>query len=143
MTLICLVADVFLALAVYNDAKAKANNEPILWAILVGIFGLIPGIIYLCIRNSEFNKRIFCPHCGFAHPISLKNCPQCGIYNNYSEPFDNYLTAEYKKKAKVFLIISLILIGVCFIFAIIMVCLFFLTVASYSDISYYSYYPHY
>lgn len=104
-----IVQQVMFGLAAYNDAKAKGNGEPLMWGLLIGFLGLIPGIVYLCLRNSAANKMIYCQKCGFVHPISLPYCPQCGVSNPYSMPFNNPMTPEYARKAKRDLIIAIVL----------------------------------
>ena len=34
-----IVQQVMFGLAAYNDAKARGNNEPLMWGLLVGILG--------------------------------------------------------------------------------------------------------
>ena len=43
---------VFLALAVYQDARSRYNNNALMWGLLVGFFDLIPAIVYLCLRKN-------------------------------------------------------------------------------------------
>ena len=78
--LVCLVgvaAQVLLGLATYNDAKARGNNDPVMWGLLVGFLGWIPGIVYLCLRNNNANRLMTCPQCGFVHRVAEPFCPQC------------------------------------------------------------------
>ena len=53
-------AQVLLGLATYNDAKARGNNDPVMWGLLVGFLGWIPGIVYLCLRNNNANRLMTC-----------------------------------------------------------------------------------
>ena len=103
---------IMLALAVFYDAKARGNSEPLMWALLVGLLGLVPGVIYLCMRDSAKNRMIVCPQCHAVHAIGLPNCPQCGVYNPYCYPFCNPEIPMYAKKAKTFFIIAMILLAV-------------------------------
>ena len=89
---VCLVgvaAQVLLGLATYNDAKARGNNDPVMWGLLVGFLGWIPGIVYLCLRNNNANRLMTCPQCGFVHRVAEPFCPQCRVQNPYSAPFQN------------------------------------------------------
>ena len=54
-------AQVLLGLATYNDAKARGNNDPVMWGLLVGFLGWIPGIVYLCLRNNNANRLMTLP----------------------------------------------------------------------------------
>jgi hypothetical protein len=38
--LLCLLAQILIAIAVYNDAMAKGNSEPVMWGVLTGILVL-------------------------------------------------------------------------------------------------------
>ena len=74
-------AQVLLGLATYNAAKARGNNDPVMWGLLVGFLGWIPGIVYLCLRNNNANRLMTCPQCGFVHRVAEPFCPQCRVQN--------------------------------------------------------------
>ena len=100
---VCLVgvaAQVLLGLATYNDAKARGNNDPVMWGLLVGFLGWIPGIVYLCLRNNNANRLMTCPQCGFVHRVAEPFCPQCRVQNPYSAPFQNPHTQQQAPPAK-------------------------------------------
>ena len=97
-------AQVLLGLATYNDAKARGNNDPVMWGLLVGFLGWIPGIVYLCLRNNNANRLMTCPQCGFVHRVAEPFCPQCRVQNPYSAPFQNPLTQQQAHRAKMLLI---------------------------------------
>ena len=97
-------AQVLLGLATYNDAKARGNNDPVMWGLLVGFLGWIPGIVYLCLRNNNANRLMTCPQCGFVHRVAEPFCPQCRVQNPYSAPFQNPLTQQQAHRAKLLLI---------------------------------------
>ena len=104
---VCLVgvaAQVLMGLATYNDAKARGNNDPVMWGLLVGFLGWIPGIVYLCLRNNNANRLMTCPQCGFVHRVAEPFCPQCRVQNPYSAPFQNPLTQQQAHRAKLLLI---------------------------------------
>ena len=43
-------SQVMLALCIYNDAKARGDQNAVLFAVLSGVLGIIPAIIYLVLR---------------------------------------------------------------------------------------------
>lgn len=100
-----ITASVMLALAVYNDAKSKWNANAVMWAVLVGILGLIPGIVYLCVRNEPLKKIYACHNCGWGNPLLARQCGRCGagLYYPTEETF------SLQKKARNFLITGVIL----------------------------------
>ncbi|HEX3037694.1 MAG TPA: hypothetical protein VHO94_01710 [Oscillospiraceae bacterium] len=124
---------ILLAIAVYNDAQAKGNNEPVMWAVLTGIFGLIPIIIYLCVRNNNRNRLIICQNCGFTHRIAELNCPQCGIANPFSQQFSNPLSQIQQKRANKLLIAAIIVFAVAIVLCIISVLWFVTSVINNAD----------
>lgn len=109
-------SQILFAFAVYYDAKAKNNSDPVMWALLTGFLGIIPAIIYLCMRGKESDRLIYCPQCGISHKISLPNCPQCGIVNTYAAPFIGPQVDIWKKRAKLCLIWGIILFVLIFLF---------------------------
>lgn len=121
MTILCLIGiaeRVLFALAAYNDARAKSNPDAIMWGLLVGFLGLIPGIIYLCIRNSAKGYTV-CTACGCAHVATDSNCPKCGSPNPVSSQFLNPLAAQQAHQAKVLFTIAFVLVGVGILAAIV------------------------
>lgn len=103
-----ITAYVMLALAVYNDAKSKWNANAVMWAVLVGILGLIPGIVYLCVRNEPLKKIYACHNCGWGNPLSARQCGHCGAGLYY--PTEE--TVQRQKKAKTLLIWGIVMYGV-------------------------------
>ncbi len=102
---------VLFALAVYNDAVAKENHEATMWALLVGFLGLIPGIIYLCVRSSP-QRKVCCPRCGLWHNAYETVCPRCGTPNPAPAiPQQNPYLLQNEQKAKKLLIGGII----CFV----------------------------
>ena len=106
------------ACAAYYDARSKCNKDAVMWALLIGFLGLIPEIIYLCVRNSGRNF-VICTNCGLNHSAYDTNCRRCGAPNQNSSQFMNPLAANQAHRAKVLLITALVLIGVGFITAIV------------------------
>ena len=83
LVIAAILAQIFLGLAVYHDAKSKGNSSAGMWGVLTGVFGWIPAIIYLCVRSSASQRIIQCTTCGFAIPASAPGCPNC----NHANPF--------------------------------------------------------
>ena len=115
--LAAVAGSVLFGCAVYNDAKSKWNDNATMWGVLVGILGLIPGIIYLCVRNEPLKRIYVCHNCGWGNPLSARQCRRCGAGLYY--PTEE--TARLQKKAKAFLIIGLVLWGLAAIGEIFMI----------------------
>lgn len=134
VSLLALAARVLFALAAYNDACAKANPDALMWGLLTGFLGLIPGIIYLCIRNSSRND-IVCPSCGFRHYFYDAVCPRCGAPNQPQQN-RNPLAGEQARRAKLFLTIAAALTGVV-ILAVIVCVVFVVGISSFGGNAFY------
>ena len=128
--LIYIAERVLFAFAAYNDARAKSNPDAVMWGLLIGFFGLIPGIIYLCVRNSGRNF-VVCPNCGCSHYFGDMNCPNCGAPNQASQ-YANPFAAQQAHKARVQLTVAIVLIGIGVVVTIIGVFVFVATVFSYA-----------
>lgn len=100
---------VLFAMAVYSDARAKNNSESLMWALLVGFLGLIPGIIYLCVRNSSSGAAM-CPNCGFYHKSTDFTCPKCGAPNPTPNQFNNPYIEQQAHRAKILLIVAVVIV---------------------------------
>lgn len=109
---------VLFAFAAYYDSRSKCNKDAVMWALLIGFLGLIPEVIYLCVRNSGENYSI-CANCGLNHSAYDTNCPRCGAPNQNTPHIMNPFAAKQAHKAKILLITALGLIGVGFITAIV------------------------
>lgn len=107
LAIAAILAQIFLGLAVYHDAKSKGNSSSGLWGVLTGVFGWIPAIIYLCVRNSASQRIIQCTTCGFAIPASAQGCPNCNHANPYAQQFYGPFVEQSKKRAKGFLIAAI------------------------------------
>ena len=107
--LLALGANVLMGLATYNDAKSRMNDSAAMWGVLVGLFFWIPGIIYLCTRNNAMNRMIMCRNCGWGLPMSYGRCPRCGAPNPYSQYLYSPQARQYRDRAKVMLIIAIVL----------------------------------
>jgi hypothetical protein len=124
--LIGLAERVLFAVAAYNDASSKSNPDAIMWALLIGFLGLIPGIIYLCVRNSGQGYAICC-NCGCTYHMNDMNCPRCGAPNPMPAQYGNPFAAQQQHRAKALLIAALVLIGVGIVSVIVInIGLFFL-----------------
>lgn len=115
-----ILGNIFLGLSIYNDAKARGNDNPGMWGVLAGIFTWIPAIIYLCVRNNAKNRLIACATCGFFMTAATPGCPNCGQKNPHAVCFDVPEMSIYRKKAKKFLIAFICLYGVSILLMIAM-----------------------
>ncbi|MGX8701344.1 hypothetical protein [Caproiciproducens sp.] len=134
VSLPALAARVLFALAAYSDACAKANPDALMWGLLIGFLGLIPGVVYLCIRNSSRNYLV-CPNCGFRHYFYDAVCPRCGAPNQPQQN-RNPLAGEQARRAKLFLTIAVALTGVT-ILAVMVFTVFVVSVSSFGGNAFY------
>lgn len=124
MTLVAVTSLLFLAerilfgMTAYYDAVSKGSGEATMWGLLIGFFGPIPGIIYLCVRNSP-QRRACCPKCGFWHSVYEPACPRCGEPNPMTPPPINPYQQLAAERARKLLIAAIICIGVGIIIAIV------------------------
>ncbi len=109
--LFLLAVRILLGMAAYHDAQAKGNPEALLWALLIGFLGLIPGIIYLCVRDTA-RPMVCCPGCGRWHRSEEAFCPACGRPSASAPPQANPYAAILEDKAKKELIAAAVCFGV-------------------------------
>ncbi len=114
---------VLFAVAAYNDARSKMNQNALMWALLIGFLGAIPGIIYLCIRNNPVREFVTCMKCGATYHGAYMNCPRCGEPNSFNAQYLNPFAEEQRHRARVLCIVAAVLIGLAVLFGIIMVVL--------------------
>ena len=124
-------SQILLAFAVYYDAKAKNNSDPVMWALLTGFLGWIPAIIYLCMRGKESDRLIYCPQCGIPHRVSMPNCPQCGAMNPYAAPFIGPQIDIWRKRSKLCLIWAIVLFVLIFVVVFLIIFLMVAAVTAY------------
>ena len=122
-----LLAQIFLALSVYNDAKAKGCASPSMWGVLTGFFGWIPAIIYLCVRNGAGQRMLPCPSCSAPILANMAHCPGCGNENPFCRQFYGEAVEAAQKRAKGYLVgaICAYAAGILLVIAIIVVLLLF------------------
>ena len=85
-----IAAQVLFACAAYQDAKSMNNKDATMWAVLIGLLGLIPGIIYLCIRknnNSAPSVQQICIGCRAPIAPGTNVCPYCGAQQPPINPY--------------------------------------------------------
>ena len=144
LIILCVLAavagQIFLALAVYQNAKSRGNANPGMWGVLTGFFGWIPAVIYLATRDSARNRPIVCSGCGTYFPVSWNECPKCHAQNVYAQQFNNPMMEQNRSLSKKFLITAIVLEGAAVLAIIISVIVFAATAAS-TAISY-SYTPY-
>ena len=103
ISLISIVCSVFLALCVYNDAKAKNNQNAVMWAVLSGFFNIV-ALIYIIVQAVSKPKTVYCPRCGNIIPAGYAGCPVCGTPMSMMNmaPAEEQV-AKYKKRRWIFL----------------------------------------
>ena len=111
VSLLGITERVLFAVAAYNDACAKSNRDAVMWGLLIGFLGLIPGIIYICVRNSG-HEFVNCPACGFVHSTRDSNCPKCAAPNPICDQNANPLAAQQQHRAKILFTVALVFLGV-------------------------------
>ena len=109
---------VMFALAAYNDAMAKGSSDATMWGLLIGFLGLIPGIIYLCVRSTQ-QRKVCCMRCGLWHNAFDPVCPRCGTPTPAAPQQFNPYIQIYEAKAKKFLIAAFICLGIIIVASIV------------------------
>lgn len=109
--LFLLAVHILLGLAAYHDAQAKGNRDALLWGLLIGFLGLVPGIVYLCVRNSA-RPLVCCPGCGLWHRPEEAFCPRCGRPADAAPPQANPYAAVLEQKARRELVAAAVCFGV-------------------------------
>ncbi len=144
LNIVYIAVQVLFACAAYQDAKSLNNKDATLWSVLIGILGLIPGIIYLCIRRRSTPPVVsqICSNCRVPLVPGTIICPYCGAQQNAINPYlwgyrSPEECAECHEKAKRLLIAAII----C---AVVLVALFVLIIVlsvsvGMDDYSYYDY----
>ncbi|QAT51160.1 hypothetical protein EQM14_16045 [Caproiciproducens sp. NJN-50] len=100
LALLYLTEHVLFALAAYHDAQAQGNPDALIWGLAIGFLGLIPGIVYLCVRGSG-RRMVRCANCGYPHDVSDFCCPKCGEKNPaaaQANPYEQALASRAKKE---------------------------------------------
>lgn len=134
-----MVGQVLLGVAVYHNAKAYGNSNPGMWCALTVLFSWIPAVIYLATRNSAKNRLMSCPQCNAVHPVGLTNCPHCGAYNGYSEPYHSPYSQQQIATSKKFLIAAIVLLGFSILASIVCVSVFVVALLPYIETHGHSY----
>lgn len=119
-----MISHVLFAVAAYYDAKAKLNQNALMWGLLIGFLGLIPGIVYLCVRNNPAQEFVRCAKCGATYHGAYMNCPGCGEPNFMNVQYLNPFVEQQKHRAKVLCIIASVLLGLT-VFGLIAMVAFF------------------
>lgn len=101
-----------------------------MWAVLIGLLGAIPGIVYLCIRKSSGNSTMpvqqICIGCRAPVAPGTNVCPYCGAPQ---PPMNPYLMAGYHSpeecaachaRAKKLLIAGIVCFALAIVSAVVM-----------------------
>lgn len=119
---LCIGVQICLGVAAYSDAKSKMNTNAVMWGVLVGVLGVIPGIIYLCLRNNPTLPTVSCQKCGLPYAVTLPSCPRCGLQNAYAGSAYHPDAPKQAKRAKTLLIVAICLFAAAILTIIIGVC---------------------
>ncbi len=110
---------VLFAVGVYKDAQGNYNNNAMMWALLIGFLGLIPAIIYFCVRKPAM-PPLQCPHCRGQLQGAFPTCPYCkGTIDLTIPPQENPSFIELRAKGKKLMIWGGILVIVSTVLAIV------------------------
>ena len=55
---------ILFAVTAYQDAKIGCPKQVPLWTTLIGVFGLVPGVVYLILRKKVYVQKMACTDCG-------------------------------------------------------------------------------
>lgn len=84
--LIGFVIGIILVIWVYNDAKARGDQNAVVWLLVVLFFHLAGFVIYLVVRPK--GDLLPCPSCHKGRLPTLAKCPHCGADMATSKPPD-------------------------------------------------------
>jgi Phospholipase_D-nuclease N-terminal len=71
-----IILNIALLVWVYRDATNRGMENPILWLVIVLIFGPLAAIVYLFVRAK--GNLVPCSHCGAKRLDVSSKCPHCG-----------------------------------------------------------------
>ncbi|OCN01245.1 hypothetical protein A7X67_07720 [Clostridium sp. W14A] len=100
VSLLFVAEHVLFGLAAYHDAQSQGNPDAVIWGLAVGFLGIIPGIIYLCVRGSG-RRLVRCANCGYPHDATDFCCPKCGEKNPAAaeaNPYAQVLASRARKE---------------------------------------------
>jgi len=119
-----IVAWVVFSFGLYKDAEGNYNQNPLMWALLSGFLGLIPTIIYFCVRTKN-SYRFACPHCRNPLQVPTPVCPFCrNAIDSSAIPPENPAYVELRRKGKNQMITGAILYGLTIILTIVFTVVF-------------------
>lgn len=134
LTLFYLAEHILFALAAYHDAQAMGNPDALVWALAIGFLGLVPRVIYLCVRSSG-RRAVRCANCGYPHDVSDFCCPKCGERNPAAGRTNPY-ELELESKARKEMIGGIAVIAAGILLAILFVLLFSVSAMRYGPVIY-------
>ena len=74
MLLFFLTERILFAVTAYKDAKTGCPKRAPMWAVLVGVLGLVPGVVYLILRKKVYVQKMACADCG--HTVKTVMSPR-------------------------------------------------------------------
>lgn len=114
------LTQVFWGVAAYRDAVGKGSTLAVMWGVLVGFLGIIPGIIYLCLRNGPTGKERRCPQCGMSYKAEMPYCPGCRATNPVT-PEQYYAQQSAPSRGKGFFIAGCVFFGLTIVMVLVLV----------------------
>lgn len=109
-------------LAACHDAQAMGNPDAVIWGLAVGFLGMIPGIVYLCVRSSG-QRLVRCRNCGYPHDAADYCCPKCGEKNPEASGADPYAPV-LQMRVRRELTGGIVVVGVGVLLAVLMIVFF-------------------
>ncbi len=114
-----ILTTVFICLWIYNDAKERNIDNPVLWVVLaVFLTNFIGLIVYLVVRSAH-GRTHPCPSCGFGVAENQGFCPRCG---ERQPPVGQLPPSAPGKARKYFkgMIVSVIVFGAVLVLSIVL-----------------------
>lgn len=118
-SLLGLVASVFLALCVYNDAKVRGNGNAVMWAVLSGLFNIV-ALIYIIVQAASKPKPVYCMRCGNIVPQGYGFCPVCNTVAPAADILPPEEMAKKKKMRLIFLILFIVVFAASTVYSVFM-----------------------
>lgn len=117
VSILGMAGNVFLGLAVYNDAQYHQNDYAMLWGVLSGFFPIC-ALIYVIVKASTKPKAVLCLRCGCQVPRGYPACPRCG-QPMALPPLAPEIADNYRKRRRLFLTLWIVSMAVVILVSIV------------------------
>lgn len=77
MLLLFLAERILFVVTAYQDAKAGCPKRAPMWAALIGVLGLVPGVVYLILRKKVYVQKMACADC--SHTVKAVMAPRPNV----------------------------------------------------------------